>query len=238
MAGGRAGKPDHKATRDADLLARKARRDADRAAKREAHRGERTASESVVRADIKQGAIEAMERGKRTGRPHVMSPELESAILERTANGESLASITKDSDMPSASTVLRWAAASPSFDAALTRARAMQADVLFDQVLAIADDDAADLIPAGGDKGGLTANTTAVSRAKLRIETRLRMAAQIAPARYAEKAQTLAGPVTVNLNTVAIDARAMSPEARDRLRTVLLEARALPNVIDHDTADR
>jgi hypothetical protein len=111
------------------------------------------------------------------------------------------------------------------------------ADVLFDACLAIADDDATDLIPAGGKDNGLTANTTAVSRAKLKIETRLRMAAQIAPQRYAERAQQLAGPVTVHVGTVAIDARAMTPEARDRLRTVLLEARALPRVIDHSADD-
>ena len=167
-----------------------------------------------------------------------MSPELEADILERVANGESLASITRDDDMPSASTVLRHAAQSPSFDAALARARAMQADVLFDACLAIADDDGADLIEKGGEDGGVMVNTTAVTRAKLKIETRLRMAAQINPPRYAEKAQALAGPVNVTVNALSVDARAMSPEARERLKAVLLEAKALPPVIDHDTGDR
>jgi len=218
--------------------ARAAEREARKIANREAWRAERTQAESEIRSAITVSAKEAAKREKAIGRPRVMTPDIEAAILERTANGESLASITRDAEMPSAATVLRWAALTPSFDAALARARAMQADVLFDACLAIADDDGADLIPAGGKEGGLTANTTAVTRAKLRIETRLRMAAQIAPQRYAERAQQAAGPVTVNVNSVAIDARAMTPEARERLRTVLLEARALPRVIDHNPDDR
>ena len=239
MARKSAGTPEEKAARrEADLLARKAKRDAEKAAKREAFHAERVKAEAIIRAEVKKGAIQAMERGKKTGRPRIMSPELEADVLERVANGESLASITRDEDMPSASTVLRHAASSPAFDQALARARAMQADVLFDACLAIADDDEADLIPAGGKEGGLVANTTAVTRAKLKIETRLRMAAQINPPRYAEKAQALAGPVTVNVNTLALDARAMSPEARERLRSVLLEAKALPPVVDYDAGDR
>lgn len=206
--------------------ARKAQRQAERAAKREAWRGERTAAERTVRAEIKQGAKQAAKRAVLTGRPRIMSEALETAVLERVSNGESLASITADEDMPSASTVLRHAARSPSFDAALARARAMQADVLFDACLAIADDDSADSFENAD--GSRTANTGAVSRAKLRIETRLRMAAQIAPVRYAERAQTVTGEVTVNVNTVAIDARSLSPEQRDRLKGVLLEAKAMP----------
>lgn len=211
---------------EAAAEARKAQREAERAARREAWRGERVAAERTVRAEVKQGAIQAAERASLTGRPRIMSERLESAILERVSNGESLASITSDEDMPSASTVLRHAARTPSFDAALARARAMQADVLFDACLAIADDDTGDSFE--NPDGSRTANTGAVSRAKLRIETRLRMAAQIAPVRYAERSQAVAGEVTVNVSTVAIDARSLSPEQRDRLKGVLIEAKAMP----------
>lgn len=218
--------------READLARRKAEREAERAARKAAYRESRTHGEDEVRAELKAGAKEAASRmlakTKKTGRPAIMSEHLEAVILERVANGESLASITADDDMPSAATVLRHAAKTPSFDQALARARLCQADVLVDQCLAIADDTAGDLLPKGGEDGGVTINTLAVTRAKLRIDTRLRLAGQINPSRYAEKVTAAAGPVTVNVNTLSVDARAMSPEQRDRLKSVLLEARAMP----------
>lgn len=217
--------------READLAKRKAAREAERAERKAAYLASRTHGEDEVRSAIKAGAKQAALRlieGKRTGRPSVMSEHLEAIILERVANGESLASITADADMPSAATVLRHAAKVPSFDQALARARLCQADVLVDQCLAIADDTTADLLPKGGEDGGVTINTLAVTRAKLRIDTRLRLAGQINPSRYAERITAPAGPVTVNVNTLAVDARAMTPEQRDRLKSVLLEARAMP----------
>lgn len=225
------GSSDRRADRDADLAARKAAREAERAERKAAYREARTIGEGEVRAEVRAGAKIAALRvieGKRTGRPAIMSDHLEAIILERVANGESLASITADGDMPSAATVLRHAAKSPSFDSALARARLCQADVLVDQCLAIADDTAADLLPKAGDDGGVMVNTLAVTRAKLRIDTRLRLAGQINPARYAERVTGPSGAVNVTVNTLAVDARAMSPEQRDRLKSVLLEARALP----------
>lgn len=218
--------------READLARRKAAREAERAERKAAYLASRTHGEDEVRSELKAGAKEAasrmLEKRRKGGPQEVMTPDLEAIILERVANGESLASITSEEDMPSTATVLRWAAKTPSFDQALARARLCQADVLVDQCLAIADDTTADLLPKGGEDGGVTINTLAVTRAKLRIDTRLRLAGQINPSRYAERITGAAGPVTVNVNTLAVDARAMTPEQRDRLKSVLLEARALP----------
>lgn len=210
-----------------DHEAKRATRGEAREAKRAAWHEERSTGEQEVREAIREGAREAVERMTRIGRPTVISPDLEAVIIERVSHGESLASMCAEEGMPAVSTVQRWAARTPSFAAALAHAREAQADVLWDQVVAIADDDSRDLLPT--DKG-VTSNPAAVARAKLRIETRLRVAAQIAPHRYAERAQqvTVTGPVTVN--ALSVDARAMSPEARERLRTVLLEAKALPAV--------
>jgi hypothetical protein len=216
--------------RQADNADKRAAREAERIAKREAWRGERTAAERIIRNDISAKAKTRANEITKIGRPTVMTDDIASAILERVANGESIASITSDDTMPSASTIARYAAKEPSFDAALARARMMQADVLVDQCLAIADDTSNDAFMS---PTGPTANTTAVTRAKLQIETRLRLAAQINPSRYAERAQPPAD-VTVHVNALTLDARSMPTDVRDRLKAALLAAKALPagDVID------
>lgn len=86
------------------------------------------------------------------------TPELHDAILERLSLGRSLLSISKDEDMPSHATILRWRKKYPDFDEAIPRAREEGTHALADECLQIADDK--DLEPA--DK-------------RVRIDTRLRL---------------------------------------------------------------
>ena len=63
-------------------------------------------------------------------------------ICERIADGESLRAICADSDMPSAEAVRKWLLKDSGGElvAQYARAREAQADALFDECLAIADD--------------------------------------------------------------------------------------------------
>jgi hypothetical protein len=96
------------------------------------------------------------------------------------------------------------------------------ADVLFDQCLAIADDAAGDVIQ-NAQTGETIVNHANIARAKLRIETRFRMAGKIS-SKYADKAAADGTPVTVN--NVTINARDLDADQRDKLRNLLLVARA------------
>ncbi len=155
--------------------------------------------------------------------PYPWTTEKEDELLNRIANGQSLASICEADDMPSPSAVFRRMERDDAFRERYYRAREQQGALLFDQCLQIADDDSADVLPGDASQGiEPTVNHAAIARAKLRIETRFRMAGKY-NVRFAEKAG--ADAVTVNHNTLQIDARTMDVDQREQLRAMLIAAR-------------
>ncbi len=88
-------------------------------------------------------------------RPTIRTNELEDDILSRIACGESLRGICAEDGMPNISTVIRWLAADEDFARKYTRAREMQAEILADEMLDIADNDKSDRIDIK-DKDGKT----------------------------------------------------------------------------------
>jgi hypothetical protein len=86
---------------------------------------------------------------------------------------------------PTLDTVNKWRLRYPEFNEAYIAAEMTRAQVYAEETLEIADDDTNDLIEDG--KGGLSPNSAAVSRAKLKVETRKWMAAKLASKRYGDK---------------------------------------------------
>lgn len=165
---------------------------------------------------------------KRGRPPMAFNPDIGEEICQRLANGQSLTAICDLPNMPSIPVVYKWIRLEPSFASDYMRAREEQAHSLFDQCLSIADDTANDLLV--NDEGEATANTIAVTRAKLRIDTRMRMAAKLAPKVFSERTETLGigtgSTVNVQVNAMTIDARSLDTEQRDNLRRLLLEAQS------------
>lgn len=111
-----------------------------------------------------------------------------SAICERIALGESLRSICTDESMPAQSTVFKWLMDQPQFSEQYTRAREMQADTLFDDILEISDDARNDWMERRGeDDAGWVANGEHIQRSKLRVEARKWMAGKLKPKKYGDK---------------------------------------------------
>jgi len=65
--------------------------------------------------------------------------ELADAICERLMDGESLRQICAGPEMPDRSTILRWMADDEAFAAKCARARELQADLMDDKILEVAD---------------------------------------------------------------------------------------------------
>jgi hypothetical protein len=174
--------------------------------------------ERAARKAIQDRGKALMERPKK-GRPTTYNADMGEMICERLARGESLASVCEGKGMPGVSTVFQWIAAQPVFAEGYARARDIMAHAIFDECLAIADEATGDI-----DKEG-TPNNTNVQRAKLRIDTRFRMAGKLNPKVYSDRMEQLgANPVTINNNTLNIDARALDAGQRDSLRQLLLSA--------------
>jgi hypothetical protein len=91
--------------------------------------------------------------------------------------------------MPDQRTIYRWLEAHEQFRQQYARAREIQADTLFDEMLDIADDARNDWMKRnhGEDDPGWVANGEHIQRSRLRIESRKWMAGKLKPKVYGEK---------------------------------------------------
>lgn len=119
------------------------------------------------------------------GRPAMFSQKLADFICEALAEGHSLRSICKPDNMPNKGTVFRWLANDKAFADQYARAREAQADCLFDDILAIADDGANDSYT--DDEGRTRTDFDVIARSKLRVDARKWMAGKLRPKVYGDK---------------------------------------------------
>lgn len=112
------------------------------------------------------------------GRPTDYSEEIAKTICEKISDGKSLRKICEADDMPAKGTVFVWLSKHKEFQDQYAHAREIQADCLFDETLAIADqyDSAVEML-----------NPDHIQRAKLRIDTRKWIAGKLRPKVYGEK---------------------------------------------------
>lgn len=122
-------------------------------------------------------------------RPSSYSVKVADTICERLAEGKSLNSICASDDMPHKATVFRWLSSHDDFRDQYARAREAQADVLFDEILDIAN------TPIEGTKTKLDKDGEVVEISKgdmiehrrLQIDARKWMAGKLRPKVYGDK---------------------------------------------------
>lgn len=134
------------------------------------------------------------------GRPSIFTETVADEICERLGNGESLRSICCDEAMPAQRTVIGWLAKGDNdpaeypefaeFVRKYIRAREVQADTIFDEILDIADDGSNDWMERRDGEGnnlGWKENGEALQRSRLRVDARKWMAGKLSPRKYGEK---------------------------------------------------
>jgi len=106
------------------------------------------------------------------GRPSIYTDELADEICERIAEGESLRKICLENDKPNTSTVMRWLLSEDReyFCEQYTRARAKQAENMFEELLEIADMTDED-----------------VNRSRLKVDTRKWYLSKVLPKKFGDK---------------------------------------------------
>ena len=127
----------------------------------------------------------------KTGRPSKYSDELVNTICLRIAEGESLNKICKDSDMPDKATVFRWLVSDQVFCDKYARARELQAETQFDELIDIVDQppELSYVTGKNGEQIEVKFDSTYVAWMKLRVDTRKWTAARMAPKKYGEHKQ-------------------------------------------------
>lgn len=106
-------------------------------------------------------------------------------VVERLQQGEPLTHICRTANYPNPSTIWRWAEENETFMQDIARARLAGFDVIAEDCLNIADDNSKDIRYT--TDGAEVTNPDVIQRAKLRIETRLKLLAKWDPKRYGER---------------------------------------------------
>lgn len=127
------------------------------------------------------------------GRPTDYNDKLAIAICSRLADGESLASICRDKEMPSRQTIYRWLfdGNHSQFSDSYAVARKIQAENLADELFDIADDARNDWMEKKGKDGesiGWQLNGDHYQRSRLRVDTRKWYLSKVLP-KFADKQQ-------------------------------------------------
>ena len=116
------------------------------------------------------------------GRPSIYTQELSNTICTRLGLGESLRKICKDEDMPCLSSVMSWLSTKPAFLEQYARAREIQAETQFDEMIDIVDQppDLNYVTGKNGEQIEVKFDSSYVAWMKLRIDTRKWTAARMA----------------------------------------------------------
>lgn len=168
-----------------------------------------------------------MARSKKTtskkpakrGRPTLLTKDIADELFVRMLSPESLRSICADEKMPAKSTVLNWLAlgsdndASPEHAAFLdryTRVRALQTELLLDEVPEIIDDSTNDYMERRRKDGEteLVVNQENIQRSRLRMDGRFKLAEKFAPNKYGNRVDMNVGGQAKNPFLAVVEAAA------------------------------
>lgn len=134
---------------------------------------------------------------KGEGRPSIYTKALGELICARIAEGDSLRTIVKDKEMPSASSIIRWLLdeTKKEFWTQYEKARNVQAELMFEELLDIADDGTNDWVERERQDGSTytVVDTEVIGRSRLRVDTRKWYLSKVLPKKFGEK-QIFSGP--------------------------------------------
>lgn len=138
------------------------------------------------------------------GRPSSYTPDLAREICKRIASGESLRNICRDEHMPNAATVHDWVLEDrEGFHKQYARAREIQAENMFDEILNISDDGENDYMTiTKGDFSYNVEDREVTSRSKLRVDSRKWYLSKVLPKKFGEKLDVTSDGKQIKGNTI------------------------------------
>lgn len=143
--------------------------------------------------------------------------EVAAHVLVNVACGRFVSRIFREDEatsegvrLPAAGTFWRWVLEDETdeLDEKLVQARARGVEALLDETLDIADETEFDTIK--GEDGAERPNSEWISRSKLRIETRIKLAQMLKPKTYGPKLDVTSGGERVEMDETAVVARIAS----------------------------
>lgn len=146
--------------------------------------GKKAKAKTRANAGLHPVKTETEKRGR--GRPSgdTFTQAVADLICEKLSRGVFLAAICREEGMPGRMTVYDWLGSHPDFAVQVARAREVGYDALADQCAEIADDERHDWELS---KKGIITNEVAIARARLRVDTRMRLLEKWDPKRYGKR---------------------------------------------------
>ena len=159
----------------------------------------------------------------KTGRPSLYTEELANEICTRLGLGESLRKICLDERIPSMATVMTWLSRKPDFLEQYTRAREIQAETQFDELIDIVDQppELSHITNKDGELVEVKFDSSYVAWMKLRVDTRKWTAARMAPKKYGEQKQP---EQTFDPMVIDVDVKEMMDAAIQRLELMRISS--------------
>lgn len=132
---------------------------------------------------VVDGASLHPKKGK--GRPSLYSDELADLICQRIIDKRSLRAACQDDDIPGETAIYSWLAKYPDFANKYARAKAIVAEAMAEEILAISDDGSNDyLVDVDGNQ---KINQEHVQRSRLRVDTRKWLLSKLLPKKYGDR---------------------------------------------------
>lgn len=128
---------------------------------------------------------------KKIGRPTKYTIALGTRICKRIADGESVRHLIKDEKMPSSSTIFRWLLDDKRkvFWEQYEKARNIQAELMFEELLDIADDGSNDFYERENKDGSsyTVTDSEVIGRSRLRVDVRKWYLSKVLPKKFGDK---------------------------------------------------
>ena len=147
---------------------------------------------------------------KKKGRPTIYSQKKATEICTRLALGDSLRTICKEDKMPCIRTVMNWLFAEhppgdprAGFMQQYLRAREVQAELMVDEILELADDTSHDIL-YDLDGNPVKASNVRIQRHKIQIDTRMFFLSKVLP-RFGDR--LLPEPAAIDAELEVLDDR-------------------------------
>lgn len=166
--------------------------------------------------DVRVEVLKAKHPG---GRPSKYCKDICDEICTRLSKGESLRSITRDDHMPWMSTIIDWLVDNRKveFHAQYARAREVQAENMFEEMVEISDDGSNDWMEIENAKGHLieVPDHEHINRSRLRVDVRKWYLSKVLPKKFGEK-QMVEHSGSIDLNAKSMLETVNAAEARSK----------------------
>ena len=132
------------------------------------------------------------------GRPTSYSEQVAEEVCARIAAGESMLDLSHDAGLPPHQSLYVWMQQHEDFARGYRAACEVRAELMCDEVVAIADDEEADLFDRGGGEPPWV-NIQAIRRARLKMQARMWRVGKLAPRKYGPRPAEDTGPRPITL---------------------------------------